>query len=43
MVQQKVSEPVARLQLYYVSRTHTQLSQFVREVAKTKFNETVRI
>lgn len=30
-------------QVYYCSRTHSQLAQFVREVQKTKFGDDVRL
>lgn len=31
------------LQIYYCSRTHSQLAQFVREVQKSPFNESTRV
>ena len=31
------------MQIYYCSRTHSQLAQFVREVQKSPFNESTRV
>ncbi|KAG8957316.1 ATP-dependent DNA helicase chl1 [Tulasnella sp. 419] len=41
MVEQEEKEPVCT-KIYYASRTHTQLSQTISELRRTKFDESIR-